>query len=381
MVSTGGQNGTAKQPNTRQTSLFARLAPGTLSYPKLVLSLVIGALGGWLFAYAQLPLPWMLGSMSALLVAALVSAPVGIPQFVRAPMVPLIGVLLGAGFSPQTLSHVSGWIVSIGGLLVFTIVCALAGGFYFRLIARTDPITAYYSAMPGGLIEMVIQGEERGGDARFIALVHAARIFLLVMSLPFLIEALAQVDLGGGVNFGPLAAHVPLIDWVWLVGVAIVGYGVGRLLRLPAAQLVGPMLASAAVHLAGWTSFVPANEVIIVAQVVIGTTIGCRFIGVAPVQIIRIFALSAGYALILIGVTLGFALILSQVTDFGFLPIMLAYSPGGLAEMSLIALSLQIEVAFVATHHVVRVLFVMLGATPALLLARKLFRRSSSPRR
>jgi uncharacterized protein len=45
--------------------------------------------------------------------------------------------------------------------------------------------------------------------------------------------------------------------------------------------------------------------------------------------------------------------------------LLLAYSPGGLAEMSLIALSLGIEVAFVAAHHVIRVLIVMIGATPA----------------
>ncbi len=43
---------------------------------------------------------------------------------------------------------------------------------------------------------------------------------------------------------------------------------------------------------------------------------------------------------------------------------MLAYSPGGLAEMSLVALALQIEVAFVAAHHIIRILFVMMSAGP-----------------
>jgi uncharacterized membrane protein AbrB (regulator of aidB expression) len=43
--------------------------------------------------------------------------------------------------------------------------------------------------------------------------------------------------------------------------------------------------------------------------------------------------------------------------------LLLAYSPGGLAEMSLAALSLEIEAVFVA-HYFVRVFVVMVGAAP-----------------
>lgn len=372
MASTSGDDGTSEAESGTEPGGLARLAPGQLSYPRLALSLALGAFGGWLFAYLQLPLPWMLGSMSALLVAAVVRAPVGIPQFTRTPMVPLIGVLLGAGFSPETLTHVSAWAASIAGLVLFSVICAVAGSLYFRFVARTDAVTAYFAGMPGGVVEMVIQGEERGGDARFIALAHAARIFLIVMTLPFLVQAFTDVDLGQSALFGPSVTDVPLVDWVWLVGVALAGAVLGKLARLPAAMLIGPMLISAAVHLAGLTSFVPANEVIIVAQVVLGATIGCRFIGTAPRTIGRIFLLSGGFTILLIAITLGFALVLSQVTEFAFIPIVLAYSPGGLAEMSLIALSLQIEVAFVATHHVLRVLIVMLGATPVFVLGKRL---------
>ena len=375
MAPPDGEHSALEAERGRESGALSGLAPKRLSYPKLIFSLTIGAVGGWLFAYLQLPLPWMLGSMSALLVGALLRAPVGIPQFARTPMVPLIGVLLGAGFSPETLDHVSAWAASIAGLVMFSVVCAVAGGSYFRAVARTDAVTAYFAGMPGGVIEMVIQGEERGGDARFIALAHAARIFLIVMTLPFLVQAFTDVDLGQSALFGPSVTEVPAVDWVWLVGVAVAGAVLGRLARLPAAMLIGPMLASAAVHLAGLTSFVPANEVIIVAQVVLGATIGCRFIGTAPREIGRIFLLSGGYTFILIAITAGFALALSRMTDFAFIPTVLAYSPGGLAEMSLIALSLQIEVAFVATHHVLRVLIVMLGATPAFVLGTRLFGR------
>ena len=52
-------------------------------------------------------------------------------------------------------------------------------------------------------------------------------------------------------------------------------------------------------------------------------------------------------------------------------PLMLAFSPGGLAEMSLIAIAIGADAAFVATHHIVRIFLVIVIAP----LAFKLMRR------
>ena len=45
---------------------------------------------------------------------------------------------------------------------------------------------------------------------------------------------------------------------------------------------------------------------------------------------------------------------MSHVSTYGQVPLLPAYSPDGLAEMSLVALSLGIEVAFVAAHHIAK---------------------------
>ncbi|ANY81060.1 hypothetical protein BB934_24885 [Microvirga ossetica] len=59
---------------------------------------------------------------------------------------------------------------------------------------------------------------------------------------------------------------------------------------------------------------------------------------------------------------------MSHVSTYGQVPLLPAYSPDGLAEMSLVALSLGIEVAFVAAHHIVRVSIVMIAAVPVFTL-------------
>ena len=65
-----------------------------------------------------------------------------------------------------------------------------------------DRPTAFVG-MPGGLIQMVTLGKDFGGDERMIALAHAARIFFVVLSLPFLLQlALGQpIPIFAGVPF------------------------------------------------------------------------------------------------------------------------------------------------------------------------------------
>jgi uncharacterized membrane protein AbrB (regulator of aidB expression) len=62
---------------------------------------------------------------------------------------------------------------------------------------------------------------------------------------------------------------------------------------------------------------------------------------------------------------------MSQVSSYGEIPLLLAYSPGGLAEMSLVAVSIDSEVAFVAAHHSIRVFIVMLGAAPSFAILKR----------
>ncbi len=340
-------------------------SPASFPYAQFLAALLIGTLGGWAFVQARLPLPWMLGSMTACTLASLVRLPIVAPSAVRPPMTMIIGVMLGVGFTPQILESVATWLPTIFGLTGFILISGVACVAYFRCVAGFDLPTAYFAGMPGGLVEMVIVGEDKGGDARTIALVHSARVLLVVLTLPFLVQIISGTALGARPQLGVSVFETPWRDELWLISTALAGALLGHVLRLPARLLLGPMLASAAVHVLGWTHFAPAVELVNVAQLVLGTTIGCRFAGTAPREITRILVLSLGSTAILLTITVAFAAGMSHVSSYGQIPLLLAYSPGGLAEMSLVALSLGIEVAFVAAHHIIRVFIVMMGAAPA----------------
>jgi uncharacterized membrane protein AbrB (regulator of aidB expression) len=75
---------------------------------------------------------------------------------------------------------------------------------------------------------------------------------------------------------------------------------------------------------------------------------------------------------ILLGMTVGFALALNGITGIGIRDLILAYSPGGLAEMSLVSLALGGDAAFVSTHHIVRIILIVVFAPLLFGLIRRL---------
>jgi membrane AbrB-like protein len=172
---------------------------------------------------------------------------------------------------------------------------------------------------------------------------------------------------------------IPPLDAGILAACAAIGFFGGRLLRLPAAPLVGPMIASAAVHLSGVTAASPPNEIVNLAQVVMGTAIGCRFAGFDLRRVLGTMAIAGLVTIYMVAMATAFALVLERLTGLPFTALILAFAPGGLAEMTLVSLALGIDTAFVSTHHVFRLLILVLGAPLALMLFERAFGKDGSP--
>ena len=331
-------------------------------FAKLALALGLGAAGGFLAFWAKLPLAWMIGSMVVVTVAAIWGAPVAVPPSLRNCFVAVLGVMLGSSFKPEMVDHLDEWAVSLAGLAVYTSLSACLGYLFLKRLGGYGRTTAYFGSMPGGLAEMILVGTSMGGDPRVISLLHAARILVVVLVLPFSFQFFFGYDPARRAMAGTPLADIAWVDLGILAAVAIATAAVGRLLRFPAWQLIGPMLLSATVHLAGWTKASPPAELIAIAQVVIGTTIGCRFAGTHLRFIARVLVWAAMLTLLLVSVSLLCAWIIHMITGLSTPHVLLAYAPGGLAEMSLVALALAFDPSFVATHHIVRIFLVIVLA-------------------
>ena len=334
---------------------------------RIAVGLALGTLGGVLFHALALPLPWMLGALFCTMAASVAGLPVLGPARLRSAIVAIIGVLLGSRFTPEVLDQAGQTLVTLSILLAYLAAVAAVVVPFYRFVGRQDWTTAYFAGMPGGLSEMVELGEARGANVPAIVLAHSLRIVVTIALMALLFRVVLGHDVGAASATG--GAALGLADAAILTACAVLGAVLGTRLRLPAPTFLGPLILSAAVHLAGYTESAPPGLLVNAAQVVLGTILGCRFLGIAPVMLARAGLLSLGSTVLTLALALLAGLAMGQLAGVSLDQSMLALAPGGLTEMGLIALAIQADVAFVALHHVVRILVVIVLAP---LLARAL---------
>lgn len=329
---------------------------------RLATALAIGFVGGALFAFLDLPLPWMLGALAACMTASLAGADLVLPQGLRKPMMAVVGVALGSAFTPDRLEGALAWLPSLLTLPIYVAVTGALILFYLRRLSTFDGTTAFFAATPGGLSEMVLLSDSLGGDMRNVALFHSARLVLIVFSIPLLAYIVTGVE-----SASTIAADgqtLAMLDIATLGGLLVIGWLIAKPLRLPSPAFMGPLILSSVVHMFGLTEASPPYMAIAAAQLVIGTSVGSRFSGVPLRLILQTLTLGAGGALLMFAVTLIFCMALYWVTGFPLPLLLLALIPGGFPEMSLIALGMGFDPAFVVTHHGVRVMLVVAFALP-----------------
>ncbi len=329
---------------------------------RLALTLLIGAVGGWIFSWLRMPLAWMLGAMLASTTIALGGYDLQRPVRLRLAMLAVLGVMMGSTFTPQLLDQAKQWGFSLLALTIFVAVVSAIGYFALRRWQGFDRPTAYFSSVPAGVNDMVVAGGAMGGDERSIALIHAIRILITVMVIPLwfrVTEGAIPLPIATPDDiFGGLSSR----DASFLALAAVAGLFLGRVLHFPAPALVGPMLISAALHMSGTVQGQPPTWLINTAQVVVGVAIGCRFVGVPLSQIRALVVTASLNALYLLGAAALAAWLVMPYSGASFAALWLAFAPGGLAEMLLVGMSLGIDPAFVSAHHLFRVALVLIIA-------------------
>ena len=292
--------------------------------------------------------------------AAISGVPLRGPDRIRPIVVAVIGVLLGARFTPEILGQLGAWAGSLSLLVVYlAVVAALVVPFY-HFIGRQDWTTSYFAGMPGGLTEMIEMGEARGADVRVIIFAHSLRIVITIALIAFWFRVVLGHQVGSGTGLGPQA-----LSWGeagLLLAAAFFGSLLGKALRFPAPTFLGPMLVSGLLHVSGVSEALPPSWLVNGAQVVMGTVLGARFLGVQLRALRHAAALSLGSTMLTLAVALIFAWIEKSLMGIDPAQSLLALAPGGLTEMGLIALAIHADVAFVALHHVVRILLILTGA-------------------
>lgn len=329
--------------------------------PKWWLTPLAGAAGGALASLIGWPLPWMVGSLLAvILLRCLGGLDLREVPGARKGGQWLVGTGIGLHFSPAVLEQV----LAHGGLLLagalLTSLTSLIGIALLRA-AGHDRATAFFASMPGGASEMVNLGQRNGARAGEVAAGQSLRLLLVVLLVP----ALFQFWLGAAPPLAHAHGHgQPLALAALLAGGALLAL-LGQRLRQPNPWLLGPILfaAAGAIWLDQPLSLPSGTSEL--GQWLIGSALGCHFSREFFRRAPRFLALVLGATLLAMCAAALAAEALGWLGALDQRSLMLGMMPGGIAELSLTAEALALSVPLITGLQVLRLMCVLFLAEPA----------------
>lgn len=320
----------------------------------------ISLAGAGVFLWLDLPLPWLFGPLCSCLIAALLGARLTTVKILSDGMRTILGVAAGA---TVTLGFVMS-LPSLWDTLIFIPIIVFFSGvvgvWYFQTLCGYDFPTAYYASMPGGLQDMLVFGEEAGGNIRAMSLIHATRVLVIVVLLPVLLTSVWQVSLDQAPG-QPVQSFA--IDQLLILAIcALAGWKIAAYFNMFGATILGPLLLTALASITEVLHTRPPAEAIWAAQYFIALGIGVKYVGITVEEIRKDILAGLGFCVFLLVLTLG---IVSFIVFFELAPAVeaiLSLTPGGQAELVVMALIVGADLGFVVAHHLFRIFIVIIGA-------------------
>ncbi|MEL6640078.1 MAG: AbrB family transcriptional regulator [Pseudomonadota bacterium] len=317
-------------------------------------------IGVWTFVALALPLPWLLGPIFASLFAALVGLPLQGIKPLNELMRTVLGVAVGATLTPALLALMVGYWPTLLMIPVMVAAIGLLGVPYFQRLWGFDFPTAYYATMPGGLQDMLVFGEEAGGNIRTLSLVHATRVLVIVVALPFLLKLFWEADLTNPP--GAPATSIPPMQLILMAICAVVGWQGAKRIGLFGASILGPLIVAGLAAMTGLLQHRPPAEAIWAAQFFIGMTVGVKYAGITLDEVRRDVLAALGFCVILGVLTVIFTEVIVAANLAPAMETLLAFAPGGQAELTVLAIIVGADLSFVIAHHMLRIFLVIMGA-------------------
>ncbi len=320
----------------------------------LARALGIGALGGVVFHFIGLPLAWMLGPLSANLIASARGADVRVPERLREAFLGVLGLVLGSQVTPELASRVLEWPLSMA-LLLFGVAASTAAAAAWYRRCGFDSVSAWFASAPGAMTAMILMGEQCGGDPRRIAIAQSLRVVLVVLFLPPLFWALEEPA-------SAAEAASPAVGGLGLLLLLPLVIPLGRWVRLPTPALLTPLLCAALLSGFGVTRLQLPDWGMALMLWVLGSAIGARFRGLSSAKLGRYLAEATVATLLALAVLAAFAELIHRWVGVPRDVALLALAPGGIGEMAILAVALDLDPVFVAFHHLLRMVALMLVA-------------------
>lgn len=326
-----------------------------------------------------LPASQLLGPMVAAIALTMCAAGVHVGRGAFLCAQGVIGCLLGRSVPSSFLDGLAThWGALFLGVASVTVL-AYGLGWALSRMNTFPPAAGMWGSAPGGASAMLILAEAEGADVRLVAFMQYLRVVCVSLTAslvahwwtpdggaPAAQSALAMSSL----TLPPSSWHAVAASLVLTVG----GAYLGTWLRIPAGAMLVPMGAFMLLKNLMQFQLELHPLMLAVAYAVIGWTIGTRFDRQVVALCLRSLPMVLASILALIVLCAGVGAALVQWAGIDPLTAYLATSPGGADVVAIIAASAPVDLAFVVSMQVLRLLLVLATAP----LAARVLSRSLS---
>ena len=307
--------------------------------------------------YLKIPLAWMLGPMLAISIATLSGLKLKMPKLALSIILIILGLYIGNYIDKKLLYQTHKWIGTSAIMFIYIMICIVFVSKYLEKFAKYEKKTSFFSAAPGGLGPLVMLAEHEKSDISQVATSHLIRLIVIITVFPFVVDQFSNETVLADEQFSFLDQnHYHLI---YLIFASLVLIFLFDRLKIPAPLLSGTLVASGILQISNLAYYQLPTQSIDFGLLILGASVGCRFAGKTLHEVYLNTKHSVVATLLLVLFSVIAAIAASFVIDKNFFSLLLAYCPGGIYEVAVIAIAFDLDPEFVAFHHIIRLLMIL----------------------
>jgi len=321
--------------------------------------LPLSALLAWLLTVAAVPAGVLLGCM----IAGIWLSSRGVHLAVASPLFALaqgvLGTLMAHSLQPAALARVGGrWPIFLLATGAVIVASAVLGWILMR--RQVFPgTTAVWGLAPGAASAMVLMAESYGADVRLVAFMQYLRVATVTATAALVARLFAGHSTVAVASAGAWLSVAHPADVGWTVLLAFGGALLARRLRLPAGPMVLPLLLGTVLQAAGLLVIELPGVLLGLAYAMMGWSIGLRFTRAILAHALRALPQVFSAIVVLMGVGVVIAVVLTELAAVDPLTAYLASSPGGADSVAVIAATSAVDAGFVMAMQLARFLLVL----------------------
>ena len=290
-------------------------------------------------------------------VAALMGLKVVMPKLALSSILIILGLHIGNYIDQNLISQMINWIWTTIIMFFYILFSIIIVSKYLQKFSGYNQKTSIFSASPGALGPLMILAEYEKSDLSQVATAHLIRLILIITVFPFIIVNLAPTEAHEFEKFDYLGQNH--FDLIILLVASIILILIFDKIKIPAALLSGTLVASGVLQITEVASYKLPDESINFCLLILGASVGCRFVEKTLTEVVRNTLNSIVATILLVILGLIAAAIATFFVENDFLTLILSFCPGGIYEVSVIAIAFDLDPNFVAFHHIIRLLIIL----------------------